>query len=451
MKQRLLAATMAAVMVLGGCSGGGQTAQTTASESKETTAAKETAEESKKEETSIAENTEVIEIEFWHALETQYEPTLNKVVDEFNKTHDNIVVKPMYIGAYAALNEAIVAAHAAGAGLPGVAMANIPFVAGYGAGGVCEDLGPYIEQDGFELEDFGEGLRKAGEYEGAQIALPFLVSTEVVYYNNDLMKELGLEMPEKWADMTEFLEKGSIVENGESSRYGMVIPGWNTFYYGPFFVNNGVEPLKEDGTTGLGDESAVKVVQQMKDWCDAGYTYLATGKDAASVMRQNFVDGKALSVVYTSSLYNTMVDLCDFEVGMSWLPSGDTKNQELGGNVLFIPSKNSQEVKDASWEFLAYLMSKEVNMIWASETGYLPTRKSVQETEEGKKFLEQKPAFETIFENLDLISPGIQHSAWNQASTIWVNYIDEIITENLDVKEAMENMAAEINEVLEDF
>ena len=207
MKQRLLAATMAAVMVLGGCSGGGQTA----SESKETTAAKETAEESKKEETSIAENTEVIEIEFWHALETQYEPTLNKVVDEFNKTHDDIVVKPMYIGAYAALNEAIVAAHAAGAGLPGVAMANIPFVAGYGAGGVCEDLGPYIERDGFELEDFGEGLRKAGEYEGAQIALPFLVSTEVVYYNNDLMKELGLEMPEKWADMTEFLEKGSIV------------------------------------------------------------------------------------------------------------------------------------------------------------------------------------------------------------------------------------------------
>ena len=65
MKQRLLAATMAAVMVLGGCSGGGQTAQTTASESKETTAAKETAEESKKEETSIAENTEVIEIDVY--------------------------------------------------------------------------------------------------------------------------------------------------------------------------------------------------------------------------------------------------------------------------------------------------------------------------------------------------------------------------------------------------
>ncbi len=441
MRQKILVLAAATAMILSGCSGG-RKAQEAGGTSTAAT---------QKEAESAGGESEVIEIEFWHALETQYEDTLNKVVEEFNNTHEDIVVKPMYIGAYAALNESIVAAHAAGTGLPGVAMANIPYVTGYGSGGVCEDLGPYMERDNFEIDDFGEGLRKAGEYNGVQVALPFLVSTEVVFYNQDLMKELGLEMPEKWEDMTAFLEQASVVENGETSRYGMVIPGWNTFYYGPFFVNNGAEPLKEDGTTGLGDENAVAVVQQIKDWCDAGYTYLATGEDAASVMRQNFMNGKALSVVYTSSLYNTMTETCDFEVGMSWLPGGETKNQELGGNVLFIPAKNSQEVKDASWEFLSYLMSKEVNMIWASETGYLPTRKSVQETEEGKKFLEQKPAFETIFENLDLISPGIQHPAWNQASTIWVNYVDEIITEDLNVQEAMGEMAAEINEVLQDF
>lgn len=448
MRRRLLAAGMATVMVLSGCSNGTQATQKAAAETEKVTEEQQGTESQNK--TGETSKDGVIEFEFWHALENQYEGTLNKVVDEFNNTHENIKVKPVYVGAYAALNEAIVATNASGTGLPGVAMANIPYVAGYGSGGICEDLGSYMEKDGFEIDDFGEGLRKAGEYEGTQVALPFLVSTEVVYYNNDLMKELGLEIPEKWSDMTSFLEKASVVENGETSRYGMVIPGWNTFYYGPFFVNNGVELIKDDFTTGLGDESAAAVVQQMKDWCDAGYTYLATGENAASAMRQNFMEGKALSVVYTSSLYNTMVETCDFEVGMSWLPSGDTKNQELGGNVLFIPAKNSQEVKDASWEFLSYLMSKDVNMIWASETGYLPTRKSVQETEEGKKFLEQKPMFETIFENLDLINPSIQHPAWSQANTIWVNSVDEIITEGLDVQESMKEMGEEINELLED-
>ncbi len=444
MKKRVLAVSLAAAMVMSGCAGSkpAETAAPTTAAPAATEAPAETA--------APAASGDVIEIEFWHALETQYEPTLNKVVEEFNNTHKNIVVKPLYIGAYAALNEAIVAANAAGIDLPGVAMANIPYVTSYGAGGICEDLGPYMEAENFDLDDFGDGLRKAGEYEGTQYALPFLVSTEVVYYNKDLMTELNLEMPEKWADMTAFLEKGSVVENGQTSRYGMVIPGWNTFYYGPLFVNNGVELLKEDGSTALGDANTAAVVKQMKEWCDAGYTYLATGEDAASIMRQNFIDGKALSVIYTSSLYNTMVDVCDFEVGMSWLPSGDTNAQELGGNVLFIPAKNSKEVKDASWEFLSYLMGKDVNMIWASETGYLPTRKSVQETDEGKAFLETKPAFQTIFDNLDMINPSVQHPSWGQINTIWVNTVEEIIREDLDIDSKMQEMSEEMNEILAD-
>ncbi len=444
MKKRVLAVSLAAAMVMSGCAGSkpAETAAPTTAAPAATEAPAETA--------APAASGDVIEIEFWHALETQYEPTLNKVVEEFNNTHKNIVVKPLYIGAYAALNEAIVAANAAGIDLPGVAMANIPYVTSYGAGGICEDLGPYMEAENFDLDDFGDGLRKAGEYEGTQYALPFLVSTEVVYYNKDLMTELNLEMPEKWADMTAFLEKGSVVENGETSRYGMVIPGWNTFYYGPLFVNNGVELLKEDGSTALGDANTAAVVKQMKEWCDAGYTYLATGEDAASIMRQNFIDGKALSVIYTSSLYNTMVDVCDFEVGMSWLPSGDTNAQELGGNVLFIPAKNSKEVKDASWEFLSYLMGKDVNMIWASETGYLPTRKSVQETDEGKAFLETKPAFQTIFDNLDMINPSVQHPSWGQINTIWVNTVEEIIREDMDIDSKMQEMSEEMNEILAD-
>lgn len=394
---------------------------------------------------------DVIEIEFWHALENQYEETLNRVVGDFNSTHDSIVVKPMYIGNYSALNEAIVSANAANTNLPGVTMANIPYVTGYGAGGLCEDLGPYIQRDGFEIDDFGEGLIQAAKYEDVQVALPFLVSTEVVYYNRDLMKELGLEMPKTWDEMPQFLEKASDVgADGKTNRYGMVIPGWITWYYEPFFVNNGIQMVTPEGRTDLASDNSIKLVSQLKDWCQKGYTYLATGEDAASVMRQNFIDGKALSIVYTSSLFDTMADSCSFDVGMEWLPGGKTKEQELGGNVLFLPAKNDQKVKDASWEFLSYLMSKEVNMIWASESGYLPTRKSVQETEEGKAFLEKKPEFQIIFDNLDVITPGIQRSDWSQASTTWKNWMDEIIQEDLDVESALTEMAEEIDEILGD-
>lgn len=440
-KRRIMAAGLA-IMLLGGCAGAQQngTQQNGTQEKKESAGEQSTVAESTTENTAEG----VIEFEWWHALESQYEPIINEVVGEFNDSQDKIKVKPMYVGNYAALNEAIVAAHAAGTGLPGLAMANIPYVTGYGSGGLCEDLGPYIERDGFEIDDFGEGMIKAAKYGDTQVALPFLVSTQVVYYNKDMADELNVTIPEKWADMDQFMEAAS------KKGYGMIIPGWITWYYEPFFINNGIQMVTDEQVTDLDSEKAAGLVKQLRDWSQKDYTYLAVGEDAASVMREHFISQEALSVVYTSSLYDTLKESCDFEVGMTWLPSGDTKIQELGGNVLFIPSKNDQAVKDAAWEFLSYLESKEVNMTWAAKSGYLPIRKSLQETEEGKEFLKQKPEFQVIFDNMDLIDPGIQSASWNQVSTVWKNYMAEMITEDVDIDSEMKKMAEEINEILED-
>lgn len=446
-KRAWIAGALAVAMVTGGCSTSGSTKPQGAAAPTSSAAAAETS-------AGQAGGTtgEVIEFEWWHALESQYEPIVNQIVEEFNASQDGIKVKPMYIGNYAALNEAIVAANATGTGLPGLAMANIPYVTSYGSGGLCEDLEPYMAADGFDINDFGDGMVKAAQYDGKQVALPFLVSTEVMFYNKDMADEKGIQIPERWDNMEEFLKTASKVgADGTSEVYGTVIPGWITWYYEPFFINNGMQMITADNVTDLDSPKSVEMIKQIKDWCKKGYTYLAVGDDAASVMRERFIAKEAFSVIYTSSLYNTMVSSCDFEVGMAWLPGGDTKRQELGGNVLFIPAKNDKAVKDAAWKFMSYLESKEVNMLWATETGYLPIRKSIQETEEGKKFLEQKPVFQVIFDNLDVIEPGVQHPAWNQVSTAWKNYMELVITEDVDIDGELAKMAQEINEILEDF
>lgn len=437
----LLTATLA------GCGGGGSTGKAAQSAQKEA----ETQTEAVEVDPSKYEVTEKIEIEWWHALEEQYTDTVNKVVEGFNSSQDMVTVKPVYVGNYAAVNEALVAAHAAGTGLPGVSVANTPFVAEYAAGGLTEDLTPYIQATGFDIEDFGEGLIQATSYEGKQATLPFLISTQVVYYNKDMAKERGLSVPEKWDDMEAFLEQASVINNGQTECYGTIIPGWDQWYFETFFLNNGVKIVNDDQvSTDLGGETSAKMVEQIKDWYKKGYLDYVENPDNSSTMRQNFIDGKTFSVVHTSSLYNTYVENCNFEVGMAWLPAGDTKNQEVGGSALLIPAKNDQATKNAAWQFLSYLCSKDVNMIWASETGYLPTRNSVQTTEEGQEFLKEKPEFQVIFDNLNLIQPRIQHPGWNQLATIWKNYLAEIIKEDVDLNDMLETMAEEIDEVLED-
>ena len=433
---------IAAATAMTACSGGSTgKANTTASSA--ASAAPETVDPSK------YEVTEPITITWWHALESQYDELVADVVKKFNATQSLITVEAQYIGSYKDINEALVAAHAAGTGLPAVAVANTDYVASYGDSGLYENLDPYIAGTGYDVDDFSAGLLLSSQYEGKQVALPFLHSTQVIYYNKTMADENGWTIPEKIEDFTPFLAE----VHSKKGIYGTVVPGWDQWYFETMYLNEGVQIITGDNDCDLNSETALGVTNMIKGWCDAGDAYFAAGTDASATMRQNFYDQKTFSVMHTSSLYNNYVSKCpDFEVSIAWYPAATTgdKNSEVGGCVLGIPSKNDQATKNAAWQFLQFLCGKEVNMEWAEGTGYLPTRNSVLNTEEGKEFLEKKPAFQCIFDNLNLINPRIQNAAWSELATTWKNYMEVMMNQDGDVTSGSNDMVTEINEILED-
>lgn len=436
--------TFAAATALTACSGGGSTGKAGANASSAAApASSEAADPSK------YEVTEPITITWWHALESQYDELVADVVKKFNATQKLITVEAQYIGSYKDINEALVAAHAAGTGLPAVAVANTDYVASYGNSGLYEDLDPYIAGTDYDVDDFSAGLLLSSQYNGKQVALPFLHSTQVIYYNKTMADANGWKIPEKIEDFTPFLAE----VHSKKGIYGTVVPGWDQWYFETLYLNEGVQIITGDNDCDLNGDTALGVTKMIKGWCDAGDAYFASGTDASATMRQNFYDQKTFSVMHTSSLYNNYVSKCpDFEVGMAWYPAATTgdKNSEVGGCVLGIPSKNDQATKNAAWQFLQFLCGKEVNMEWAEGTGYLPTRNSVLNTEEGKKFLEKKPAFQCIFDNLNLINPRIQNAAWSELATTWKNYMEIMMNQGGDITSGSNDMVTEINEILED-
>lgn len=436
--------TFAATTALTACSGGGSTGKAGANASSAAAPASSEAVDPSK-----YEVTEPITITWWHALESQYDELVADVVKKFNATQKLITVEAQYIGSYKDINEALVAAHAAGTGLPAVAVANTDYVASYGDSGLYEDLDPYIAGTDYDVDDFSAGLLLSSQYKGKQVALPFLHSTQVIYYNKTMADANGWKIPEKIEDFTPFLAE----VHSKKGIYGTVVPGWDQWYFETLYLNEGVQIITGDNDCDLNGDAALGVTKMIKGWCDAGDAYFASGTDASATMRQNFYDQKTFSVMHTSSLYNNYVSKCpDFEVGMAWYPAATTgdKNSEVGGCVLGIPSKNDQATKNAAWQFLQFLCGKEVNMEWAEGTGYLPTRNSVLDTEEGKKFLEKKPAFQCIFDNLNLINPRIQNAAWSELATTWKNYMEIMMNQGGDITSGSNDMVTEINEILED-
>ena len=445
--KRFLSIFLTAVMILSLCAcsgstGGGNNNSTPAPADPGSTAAPEAPA------AGTYDVTEPITITWWHALEDQYTDAVNEIVDNFNKSQNLITVEAKYMGAYKDINEALVAAHAAGTGLPALAVANTDYVAQYGAGGVYEDLGPYIQATGYDVDDFSKGLILSSQYDGKQVAMPFLHSTQVIYYNKTMADANNIKVPEKIEDFQAFLEAGAKACGG----YGTMVPGWDQWYFETLYLNEGVDIITPDNTCDLNSEAALKVTNQLKSWYDAGLIAWPFGPDASAGMRQNFYDGKTFSVMHTSSLYNNYVDKCDFEVGMAWYPAGSTgdKYSEVGGCVLGIPAKNDQQTKNAAWVFLQYLVGKDVNMKWATITGYMPTRNSVLTTQEGVDFLKEKPAFQCVFDNLDLINPRIQNAKWSELATTWKNTMDTIMNQKGDVAGNSADMVKEIDEILAD-
>lgn len=385
-----------------------------------------------------------IKIEWWHALESQYEGLVKDLVEKYNASQPNITVEAVYQGSYADVNQKLIAAAAANA-MPAVSVANTPLVAEYGASGLCEVLTPYIAADKFEIDDFGDGLIHSTSYDGKSVALPFLISTQVIYYNVDMAKAAGITLPTKWSEMDEFLKKATA-----DGHKATAVPGWDQWYFETYYLNAGSKIIKDDNKTDLGAEPAIGIAKQFADWANAGYLDWCYGTDASTNMRQGFIDGKYFSVMHTSSLYNMYVTNCKFEVGMWYYPGNVTRDSEVGGSVLLMPAKNTQEVKNAGWQFLKYLTGKDVNMRWARETGYMPTRKSVLNTQEGLDFLKEKPAFQVIFDNLDHINPRIQHPGYSALATAWKDAMAKAILEKGDVAKGMQDAAKLIDEALAD-
>ncbi len=396
------------------------------------------------------EVTEPITIEWWHAQEAQYAELIDSVVEQFHETDTKVTLEPVYQGSYTELNEKLIAALAADTA-PALSVANTPYVAEYGASGVCEVLTPYIEADDFDIDDFGIGLIESSSYDGEPISLPFLISTQVMYYNKDMAEAEGIELPETWDEMDEFMDAAAKVTNGETERFATCVPGWDQWYFETYYRNSGVEIVTSDNTTDLDGSKAMEIAEQFKKWYKEGKIDWCYGTGASTNMRQAFFDGKAFSVMHTSSLYEMYVENCDFEVGMHYYPGADTRYSEVGGCVLLMPAKNDQKVKNAAWEAMKFLMSKDVNMQWADGSGYMPTRKSVLETEEAEAFLEKKPAFQAVFDNLDNIKPRIQHPAYPALSKIWLDSMAKAIIEDADMTATMEEAAKLINEALADY
>ena len=410
---------------------------------------------------ALAENnpyavTEPITIEWWHSNEDQYTEDINVLCEKFHEQYPLITVIPRYIGSGTVLAENLIAAHAADS-VPAVSQVNVGYLAEYFDSGVCTDLEPYLEAYGVDTNDFVKGYRETAtrKEDGHMYSLPFLASTQVIYYNKTVAQNEGITLPEKWEDMDAFMQKTTkFNDDGTTARWAMIFAGWGAQYFETFFTNYGVEIIKEDGTSGVADEKSIEITKQIREWIDKGYCYWAYGSGASTNMRQHFWDQEVFGVVHTCSLITTYRDKINgaFEFDISGFPAvGDKAYTLLSGNHLVIPKKASQAQKNAGFLFANWVTSGEASLFWAEISGYMPGRYSAMQGEAYDALIEKTPAYQGMFAGVDNILPQDSRTYYSSCTNEWMKSLGLIFCENAPVEATLQECAERINEILEDL
>ncbi len=370
-----------------------------------------------------------VEIEFWHGLSGKIEEELETLTNEFNKTHPNITVKLVNQGSYADLSQKVTTA-AQSKKLPALTTAYPSEILQYAQQDLVVDLAPYIENSsiGLDKNSIYDAFYEECNINGAQLALPFTKSTEVLTYNKTALDELGKSVPTNWDEV--FDVSKAFYEKTGKPGFGVDVP---ETLFAIILRECGVDNWKnEDGTFNFNNPKVAELVTKFKQATEAGYMRLP-GTD--KYLSTPFGNGDLL--MYTGSIAGTTyIDKAvngKFEWNNAKYPAKQVAQQ---GPDIFAFSTTSPEQQYASYEYMKYLVSTPVTTKWAIATGYLPVTKEAMDSSEYQQYLQQYPRNKAGYEERNNMGAIIE--VFPGSKEIYAKYMREFMISVLEGGEGVE-------------
>ena len=450
MKKKLL--TMALVgtacLAMTAC-GGTESAETTTEA--QTTAA-ETAEEPSETEKE-EEAAEPITITFWHDRTSDTDLTfLQESIKEFNETNGKgITVEEVAQGYLDDVQAAIETAVAAGEApeLADLSCNGIPLFA---SEGILADMTPYVERDGFDMDNVVKELTDYVYYDDQIVAMPYTRGTAILYYNKDLFEQAGLDhAPESLEELNEYAKKIYEDSNGEIKGIGYTIEP--TYYQHYLLASlNGCGFMDADGlgASCVTDGTMQQFLNDWYTWTEEGWCEIPALSSASSAMQEAFYNGKLAAFVSSSNRATSISQTAaenGINLGMSYSVGYGGYSAPLGGGSVGIISEgHSEEEIAAAWEFVKFLMSDEQVAANHIETGVLPTTYSAVEGKTLQDFWadDANEGYKISYEQVEYSSApamSLYTSEWN--SIVRDTYSELIQARDITPEQAVENLQKE--------
>jgi ABC-type glycerol-3-phosphate transport system substrate-binding protein len=318
--------------------------------------------------------------------------SLEKVTQEFETANPDITVELQPQPDYGTLKTKVDAAVTAGTP-PTISQVYGEWAAAYAGADVLEPLTDYAASDKAATDGLYAGIKNSLYIDKKLYMWPFNASAVAVFYNPEMLKAAGKDVPTTWddfVDVAKAVSKNGVValpiDPGSSSG-----PAGGTTIFELMAQANGTPVFKDDGTPQLDSDAAVEALTTLVDLKKAGALQTGTnypGETALGAEKGAFDISTTTSVYYDQQAVGGK-----FEMGIAPVPAGaDGKrvNQINGTNIAMF-DKATDDQKAAAWKYMQFLTSAETQSEWAQATGYLPVNPKTLDLPDMKDYIAKNP------------------------------------------------------------
>lgn len=320
----------------------------------------------------------------------------------------------------------------------------------YQANGLLENLTPYVEKESYDMDMYSTQSVEANTIDGQVYALPISGYSIQLYYNKDILEEIGYkEPPKSMEEMYEMAVKATTLDaNGNIERLGYPLfplaSARQELIYG-----FGGRWWAEDGKTltpeseGVIESLKYNVKYREQYGVEKVQAFIATANTNRYTEQDMFFAGKQLFRIDGSWLPTMMKNFgAEVNYGITLIPSLGGVEEARGVSrfetgSLSIPT--TAKNKDGAWDFIKWITNEEGAKIIDIGVGYLPALKTLYDDPDILAIPGNKEFIEAIKLERGIQYPKIKDYA--KYVSLIDEYLDYVYNGTKTPEEAMSELA----------
>lgn len=306
----------------------------------------------------------------------------------------------------------------------------------------------------FEPQDVITAYRDMLSYQEKHYGIPFAGETVFLFYRKDIFEKHNLKVPQTF---DEVLETAKLIEEKEPGMYGISMRtrlGWEFTYMWSVFIFPFGGRIIDPATNRPGFDLP-GTLESLKYMIELA-KYGPTGIESFSFPEawDAFMQGKTGMMIEASAaapeVENPDKSVVVGKIGYAPMPAGPEGAYSGVWGWGFSMTAGSQN-KDAAWDFIVYLTSREKQEEYVNNGG-IPSRSSwLSDATLQGQYPYYKATLDTLKQAADLQAKGlgvvIMDPRWSQISEIMGTEGAKAMAGEITPEQAVENMQAQISDI----